>query len=86
MLTKTIVDNLERNQDWKEVQAYIQAVQQSLLVITDIDFTNKESAVIEARGRQLAAAKLKEILEPFFIKEQEQTDKIAEMKKKTGLS
>lgn len=85
MLYPSVAKHLAENPDWKQLEEHIKSEVDSLSVIDNINFLDKETAAIEGRARQLAREKLVRILEPFYTEVQQSFDKGAEVKKKTGL-
>lgn len=85
MLSSAVAKHVAESPEWKELETNIKNNVDSLSVIDDINFLDKEGAAIEGRARQLAKEKLVKILEPFYQTVMQPADKGAETRKKTGL-
>lgn len=85
MLSSDIVKYLKSSPEWNALADHIRSEINSLSLIKDIDFLDKEKASIEGRSRQLAREKLEKILEPFYMQNQEPIDIAKVTRLKTGL-
>lgn len=71
MISDEAVKRVINTPEWQAVQAHIEGAVRSLDTLSGIDYSDPIAASVEGRARELAADKLRDVLQPFVTSRQE---------------